>query len=231
MNLAYMLTMVKRAKGKFYVTKEALRKYGSQIKLYAGVKDWFGRINAYGAERGIIVEHYIISSGLKEMIEGTAIAGEFKKIYASAFMYDDDGVPEWCAQTINYTNKTQFLFRIEKGCPDINDHAGVNEYIPPERLRVPLRNFVYIGDSDTDIPCMKLVNSSGGHSIGVYDESGGKEKVYRLIKNNRIRFFAPADYTEGSVMDGLLKAIIDKTAAYEKLEERHVENLLEARGN
>ena len=107
----------------------------------------------------------------------------------------------------------------------------MNEYIPPERLRVPLRNFVYIGDSDTDIPCMKLVNSSGGHSIGVYDESGGKEKVYRLIKNNRIRFFAPADYTEGSVMDGLLKAIIDKTAAYEKLEERHVENLLEARGN
>ena len=232
MNLAYMLTMVKKAKGKFYVTKKALAEYGAKIKLYDGVEGWFGRINEYGESRGIIVEHYIISSGLKEMIEGTAIAGEFKKIYASAFMYDEYGVPEWPAQTINYTNKTQFLFRIEKGCLNINDHEGVNEYIPPENIRVPLRNIVYFGDSDTDIPCMKLVNSYGGHSIGVYDKaSGNKEKVYRLIKNNRIRYFAPADYTEGSEIDCLVKAIINKTAAYEKLESKHVYDLLETRKN
>ena len=232
MNLAYMLTMVKKAKGKFYVTKKALAEYGAKIKLYDGVEGWFGRINEYGESRGIIVEHYIISSGLKEMIEGTAIAGEFKKIYASAFMYDEYGVPEWPAQTINYTNKTQFLFRIEKGCLNINDHEGVNEYIPPENIRVPLRNIVYFGDSDTDIPCMKLVNSYGGHSIGVYDKaSGNKEKVYRLIKNNRIRYFAPADYTEGSEIDCLVKAIINKTAAYEKLESKHVHDLLETRKN
>ena len=232
MNLAYMLTMVKKAKGKFYVTKKALNEYGAKIKLYDGVEGWFGRINEYGESRGIIVEHYIISSGLKEMIEGTAIAGEFKKIYASAFMYDEYGVPEWPAQTINYTNKTQFLFRIEKGCLNINDHEGVNEYIPPENIRVPLRNIVYFGDSDTDIPCMKLVNSYGGHSIGVYDKaSGNKEKVYRLIKNNRIRYFAPADYTEGSEIDCLVKAIINKTAAYEKLESKHVHDLLETRKN
>lgn len=232
MNLAYMLTMVKKAKGKFYVTKKALAKYGAKIKLYDGVEGWFGRINEYGESRGIIVEHYIISSGLKEMIEGTAIAGEFKKIYASAFMYDEYGVPEWPAQTINYTNKTQFLFRIEKGCLNINDHEGVNEYIPPENIRVPLRNIVYFGDSDTDIPCMKLVNSYGGHSIGVYDKaSGNKEKVYRLINNDRIRYFAPADYTEGSEIDCLVKAIINKTAAYEKLESKHVHDLLETRKN
>lgn len=232
MNLAYMLTMVKKAKGKFYVTKKALAEYGAKIKLYDGVEGWFGRINEYGESRGIIVEHYIISSGLKEMIEGTAIAGEFKKIYASAFMYDEYGVPEWPAQTINYTNKTQFLFRIEKGCLNINDHEGVNEYILPENIRVPLRNIVYFGDSDTDIPCMKLVNSYGGHSIGVYDKaSGNKEKVYRLIKNNRIRYFAPADYTEGSEIDCLVKAIINKTAAYEKLESKHVHDLLETRKN
>ena len=230
MNLAYMLTMVKKAKGKFYVTRRALAEYGAKIELYKGVEDWFGRIDAYGAERGIAVEHYIISSGLKEMIEGTAIAKHFKKIYASAFCYDDDGVPVWPAQTINYTNKTQFLFRIEKGCLDINDHEGVNEYIPPEKLRVPLRNMVYLGDSDTDIPCMKLVNSYGGHPIGVYDPARRqKEKVYRLMKNNRIRYFAPADYSEGGVLDGLLKAITDKTAAYEKLEAKHVENLEEMR--
>ena len=230
MNLAYMLTMVKKAKGKFYVTRRALAEYGAKIELYKGVEDWFGRIDAYGAERGIAVEHYIISSGLKEMIEGTAIAKHFKKIYASAFCYDDDGVPVWPAQTINYTNKTQFLFRIEKGCLNINDHEGVNEYIPPENIRVPLRNIVYFGDSDTDIPCMKLVNSYGGHPIGVYDPARRqKEKVYRLMKNNRIRYFAPADYSEGGVLDGLLKAIIDNTAAYEKLEAKHVENLEEMR--
>lgn len=230
MNLAYMLTMVRRAKGKFYVTRKALQEYGSRIELYRGVEEWFGRINRYGAERGVLVEHYIISSGLKEMIEGTAIAGEFKKIYASAFCYDEDGVPVWPAQTINYTNKTQFLFRIEKGCLDINDHEGVNEYINPENLRVPLRNFVYIGDSDTDIPCMKLVNSYGGHAIGVYNaHTEDKRKVYDMVENNRIRYFAPADYSEGSELDGLIKAVIDKTAAYEVLEGKHVKDLLETR--
>lgn len=232
MNLAYMLTMVKKARGKFYVTKKALSEYGAKIKLYDGVEDWFGRINSYGGERGIAVEHYIISSGLKEMIEGTAIARHFKKIYASSFLFDEYGTPEWPAQTINYTNKTQFLFRIEKGCLNINDHAGVNEYIPPEKIRVPLRNIVYLGDSDTDIPCMKLVNSYGGHSIGVYDgKSGNRQKVYRLLKHNRIRYFAAADYTEGGEIDLLVKEIIDKTAAFEKLEARHVENLIETRKN
>ena len=232
MNLAYMLTMVKKAKGKFYVTRRALNEYGAKIELYRGTEEWFGRIDEYAKERGICVEHYIISSGLKEMIEGTAIARHFKKIYASAFCYDEDGVPVWPAQAINYTNKTQFLFRIEKGCLDINDHEGVNEYIRPEELRVPLRNVVYIGDSDTDIPCMKLVNSYGGHAIGVFDpEKKDKQKVFRLMANNRIRYFAPADYSEGGELDGLLKAVIDKTAAYEKLEERHVENLGEMRKN
>lgn len=230
MNLAYMLTMVKKAKGKFYVTRQALARHGAEIQLYEGVTGWFDRINAYGASRGILVEHYIISSGLKEMIEGTAIAGQFRKIYASSFCFDADGVPEWPAQTINYTNKTQFLFRIEKGCLDINDHDGVNRYISPENLRVPLRNMVYIGDSETDIPCMKLVNSSGGHAVGVYNaQTADKRKVYELIGNNRIRYFVPADYTEGSELDCLVKAIIDKTVAYECLENKHVSDLLESR--
>ncbi len=232
MNLAYMLNMVKRAKGKFYVTKKTLADYGAGIKLYEGAEGWFERIGSYGRERGVIVEHYIISSGLKEMIEGTAIARHFKKIYASSFLFDEDGVPVWPAQTINYTNKTQFLFRIEKGCPDINDHAGVNEYIRPEDMRVPIRNIVYIGDSETDIPCMKLVNASGGHSIGVYNpKSGDKGKVRALMRNDRIRYFAPADYREGSELDGLLKAIIDSTAAYEKLEKKHVKDLIDTRKN
>ena len=227
-NLSYMLKMVQEAEGNFVLKREALHEYGSKVQLFPGVREWFRRIRQYGVDHGVIVEHYIISSGLKEMVEGTPIAGEFEKIYASSFFYNNRGVAIWPAQVINYTTKTQLLFRIEKGTLDINDPA-VNNYYPPETLRVPFRNMVYIGDSDTDIPCMKLVNVNGGHSIGVYDpDTQDKTKVIRMLDQHRIRYFAPADYTEGSKLDMLLKQIIDKTAANEKLEEWHNENAAEA---
>ncbi len=217
-NLAYMFKMVEEARGRILLTRRSLEEYGSRVALYPGVKEWFERIRAYGAEKGVIVEHYIISSGLKEMIEGTEVADSFEKIYASSFMYDDKGVPIWPAMVVNFTNKTQFLFRIEKGTLDVND-AGVNEYFMPEDYRVPFRNMIYIGDSDTDIPCMKLVNTNGGHSIGVYDAvRQDKTKVHKMLRDNRIRYFAPADYTQGSELDSLVKAIIDRTRANEVLE-------------
>ena len=221
-NLAYMFTMVEKAKGHFELNKKALAGYGAKVKLFDGVKEWFARINAYGILHGVIVEHYIISSGIKEMIEGSAIAHEFTRIYASSFFFDGAGAAKWPAQAVNYTNKTQFLFRIEKGVFDINDN-NVNDYFPPERLRVPFRNMVYIGDSDTDIPCMKLVNVNGGHSIGVFDPmTGNCGKVKKMLRENRIRYFAPADYRDGSELDRLVKAIIDKTAAFEVLENKHI---------
>lgn len=226
-NLAYMWLMVQESEGRMVFSKEKLAEYGSRVRLFEGVDGWFQRIREYGSAHNVIVEHYIISSGLKEMIEGTKIAkeGAFEKIYASSFYFNERGVAKWPAQAINYTSKTQFLFRIEKGVLDVND-PGVNEYFPPEEMRVPFRNMVYIGDSDTDIPCMKLVNTYGGHSIGVYDPStGNKDKVYRMIRDKRIRYFAPADYTDGSELDRLVKSIIDKTAVYEVLENRHYENL------
>ena len=229
-NLAYMDKMVQESEGKIIFNREKLAEYGSHVKLYRGAAEWFERIRAYGRERDVIVEHYIISSGLKEMIEGTDIAksGAFEKIYASSFYYNERGVAKWPAQVINYTSKTQFLFRIEKGVLDIND-PGVNEYFPPDKMRVPFRNIVYIGDSDTDIPCMKLVNAYGGHSIGVYDpDTRDKKKVFKMLRDNRIRYFVPADYSEGTELDGLVKSIIDKTAAYEVLENQHFKNLNEA---
>ena len=229
-NLAYMYKMVQESEGKIIFNREKLAEYGSHVKLYRGAAEWFERIRAYGRERDVIVEHYIISSGLKEMIEGTDIAksGAFEKIYASSFYYNERGVAKWPAQVINYTSKTQFLFRIEKGVLDIND-PGVNEYFPPDKMRVPFRNIVYIGDSDTDIPCMKLVNAYGGHSIGVYDpDTRDKKKVFKMLRDNRIRYFVTADYAEGTELDGLVKSIIDKTAAYEVLENQHFKNLNEA---
>lgn len=220
-NLAYMFKMMETAEGRVLFTKDALLKYGAQVHLFPGVENWFRRIRDYGEAHGVIVEHYIISSGLKEMIEGTAIAGEFEKIYASSFFYNEKGVPKWPAQVVNYTNKTQFLFRIEKGVLDIND-LGVNDAFAPEDIRVPFRNMIYIGDSDTDIPCMKLVNTYGGHSIGVYNgDKLDKSKVYKMMREGRIRYYAPADYSEGTQLDELVKVIIDRTATNERLEEIH----------
>lgn len=216
-NLAWMYEMKKTAEDHIPFTKDALKKYGATIELYPGVGDWFSRIRDYGSEKGITVEHYIISSGLKEIIEGTPIASEFKKIYASSFYYDENNVGKWPAQVVNYTSKTQFLFRIEKGILDVNDDR-VNDHLSPDKIRVPFRNMVYIGDSDTDVPCMKLVNTNGGYSIGIYNpETGDKARVYKMIREGRIKYFVPADYSDGSDIDELVKKIIDRTAANEIL--------------
>ena len=190
-NLAYMFTMIQKAHGKVIFNKKALMDYGAKVQLFPGVETWFKRIRDYGMERGVIVEHYIISSGLKEMIEGTKVANEFEKIYASSF-YND---------------------------------SGVNDYFKPEDIRIPFRNMVYIGDSDTDIPCMKLINSYSGHSIGVYNpKTKDKRKVYKMMEDKRIKYYTPADYTEGSELDKLVKTIIDTTASNEKLMAVHYIN-------
>jgi len=226
-NLAYMYTMLKTSVGKQSVTKNALNDYGSRVTLFPGVESWFSRIRDFGRQHNIIIEHYIISSGLKEMIEGTKIANEFEHIYASSYYFDDCGIATWPAQAINYTNKTQFLFRIEKGILDINDQ-GVNESFSNDKIRVPFRNMIYIGDSDTDIPCMKLVNSNGGHSIGVYNnETKDKTKVIKMMRENRIRYFSTSDYSENSELNDLVKKIIIRTESNEALENIHIANQLE----
>ncbi|MCR5303314.1 MAG: haloacid dehalogenase-like hydrolase [Lachnospiraceae bacterium] len=228
-NLAYMLKMKETAYGRMIFNKKTLEEYGSKVKLYKGVDTWFDRIRKMGEDHNVIVEHYIISSGLKEMIDATAPAkaGAFKKVYASSFCFDDRGVAFWPAQVVNFTNKTQFLFRIQKGVLDPND-PDVNAFFRPDELRVPFYNMVYIGDSATDIPCMKLVNSYGGHSIGVYDpETEDKSKVLKMINENRIRYFAAADYSEGSEIEKLLEKIIIRTAANDALQQQHFKNVLE----
>ena len=230
-NLAWMYLMITKAVGKTPMTKESLREYGSKVRLFPGVKHWFRRIKEFGLKHNVIVEHYIISSGLREMIEGTPVGDEFTRIYASSFYFDENNIARWPAQAINYTGKTQFLFRIEKGVLYVND-PGVNDSFPPERIRVPFRNMIYIGDSDTDIPCMKLVNTNGGHSIGVYDATTqDKTKVWKMMRENRIRYFAPADYNNGSDLDALVKDIIKRTAMNERLEERHIRDLAEQQRN
>lgn len=152
------------------------------------------------------------------MIEGTAIAGEFKCIYACSFYYGEQGNAVWPAQSVNYTNKTQFLFRIEKGILNVYDQR-VNDHFQPSDMRVPFSHIIYIGDSDTDVPCMKLVNEYGGYSVGVYDpDTGDKTKVLKIYKDGRISLFAPADYSENKDIDKMIKAIISKISVSELLD-------------
>lgn len=207
-DLAWMYKMIADSRGKLIVSRKTLAEYGKNITLNPGVDSWFERIRKYGEEHGVTVEHYIISSGMREMIEGTSIADEFTKIYASSFYYDEAGVAIWPSMVVNYTNKTQFLFRISKGVPDVYD-PRVNDYFAPEDIRVPFANMIYIGDSDTDVPCMKLVHSHDGHSIGVYNcETCDKSKVEKMLDENRVKYIAAADYRNGSELDGIVKKII-----------------------
>ena len=227
-NLAYMYLMLYGAKGKFKVERKKLQQFGSEVKLYKGVETWFDRINTYAEKRNVKVEHYIISSGLKEMIEGTAIADKFKQIYANSFFYDINGTAIWPAQTINFTNKTQFIFRISKGTLYVNDN-DVNRYFPKEAIRIPFENMVYIGDSQTDIPCMKLVTVQGGHAIGVYDPvKQNKQRVHELIRDKRIKHFAAADYSRNSELEKLMHKIIDYTQASFELNKSYLEDLEES---
>lgn len=217
--LAYMYKMIHEAKSRgLSLKKEAFRASGQKITLYDGVREWFARINAFAAERGIKLEHYINSSGIKEMIEGTPIASEFKKIYACSFLYDVDGVAYWPAVAVNYTNKTQFIFKINKGIDTVYDSYEVNKFVREEDRAVPFRRIIYIGDGTTDIPCMKLVKQQGGHSIAVYNPSGDHRKSMEgLIRDDRVSYVCAADYSDGKQIDSLVKTILDKIEADYKL--------------
>jgi len=214
--LAYMHAMLEEArKSRVAVRKTDFKNFGTHIKLFPGVQDWFERINAYAKSKGVKLEHFIISSGIREMVEGTPIYKEFKKIYASGFMFDHNGVACWPALAVNYTTKTQYLFRINKGSLDVHDNSIINKFVPKELRPIPFERMIFVGDGETDIPCMRLVKDQGGHSIAVYNpgKRGAKKHAERLIEEGRATLFTTADYNEGSAIDSAIKAIIDKIEA------------------
>lgn len=225
--LAYMLVMCQKARGKILLTRETMKKLGADVELFSGVQSWFDRVNAYAEGRGMKAEHYIISSGLKVVIEGTPIADKFERIYAAEFVYDADGVPVWPAMAVNYTSKTQFIYRINKGILDITDNDGVNEFMPDDERRVPFRNMVYVGDGMTDVPCMKIVRVNGGHSIAVYQTD--RESVNSLVLEGRVDYVIKADYSEDSEMEKSVFALIDKAAADNVTVGMHRKSLAEAK--
>ncbi|NWG23167.1 MAG: haloacid dehalogenase-like hydrolase [Pseudorhodoplanes sp.] len=221
--LMYMRLMLTEAAAKeVEVRKENFVDFGRKLQLFDGVTDWFARINAYGKVGGFRVSHHVISSGIREMISGTTISKHFQNIYASSFLFDHHGVATWPALALNYTTKTQYLFRINKGVHDVFDHDKINEYVPPEKRAVPFSNIVFIGDGETDIPCFRLVKDQGGHSIAVFmpHSHKAKSRSKKLLADGRVNFIAPADYSVGKPIDLALKAIMEKVAA-----EHHLRNL------
>ena len=219
--LAYMYMMLEEAKGKLIVNRNMLRALGKDVQLFDGVSDWFARVNEYARSRGLQPEHYIISSGLKEIIEGTPIAKEFKEIYAASFCYDEHGVACWPAMAVNYTSKTQFLFRVNKGVLDVTEHRALNEFMPEEKRRVPFSNMIYVGDGLTDVPSMKLTKLNGGHSIAVWQENEGVSN--EMLLEGRVDFAVKADYSKGSEMEKTVFAVIDQIAASAKTAQMHVD--------
>ena len=226
--LAYMYYMVKMAKEKgIKLTRQMFRASGKNVRLFPGVTEWFSRMNEYGRSKGLTVEHYVISSGIREIIEGTEIAHEFRRIYAAEFYYDNNGEAVWPAMAVNYTSKTQFIYRINKEVLDVTDARRLNESTPEEQKRIPFTNMIYIGDGLTDVPCMKLVKTSGGHSVAVYQKEGGEAD--RLIIQGRAGHIAPTDFREGSRLDTTIKAILDVIAANSATTEAYIEDLQSAK--
>lgn len=215
--LSYMYVMLSEGRGKKLLNRNEFTKLGESVELMKGVLTWFDRVNAYAEKIGVELEHYVISSGLKEIIEGTPIAKFFKEIYAAEFFYDEQNVPVWPAMAVNYTSKTQFLFRINKGVLDVTDHRSLNVYTPEEKRRIPFGNMIYIGDGFTDVPCMKLVKVNGGHSIAVYSEN--EQTAEDILNQGRVDFTAPADYSEGERLEKTVFAVLDLIKANAKVNE------------
>ncbi len=223
--LAYMYTMITESEKKgIPFTRKDLVEKGQSIVLFPGVQEWFGRINAFGEEQGVQVEHYIISSGLREIIEGSTISEEFKEIYASEFYYDETGRPVWPKLAVNFTAKTQFVYRINKGVLDVSDDKTLNDSMPDDSKRVPFTNMIYMGDGLSDVPCMKMMRAYGGQAIAVYQESN-RLGVEDLMAKGRVDFIFPADYSEGTALDLTVKDIIRKMAIVDRLGEETAHQL------
>lgn len=215
--LAYMYTMLRKCRELgIPLTRESLVEKGRSIELFPGVKEWFGRINAFGESLGVEIEHYVLSSGLKEIIEGSGICHEFKMVYASEFYYDETGTPVWPKLDVNFTAKTQFVYRINKGVLAVSNDKDLNASMPDDSKRIPFTNMIYVGDGLSDVPCMKMMRAYGGQAIAVY-QAGNRPGVEELLSRGRVDFIFPADYREGTALDTTVKNIIRKMAITDAL--------------
>lgn len=221
--LTYMRLIIEKAeKLNIHLGREDFRAMAKNIEYFAGVEDWFARINAFVAREStatIGIDHYVISAGMREILEGVSIYPYFRQVYASEYHYNHHGVPTFPKQIITDTTKTQFLFRINKGREDLTE--SINEHMPLQERPVPFAHMIYIGDGMTDVPSMAVIKNNGGHALAVYPPPISKPTTrhdinigIKLLEAGRVDFIAPADYRAHSVLERrvhlLLRSIISK---------------------
>jgi len=225
--LTYMRLLIEKAESKgLHIGRKEFKALGKNVQFFNGVSDWFKRVDAYVAKHGnrqIKVRHYIISAGLKEILEGVSINKHFANVFASEYHYNHHDVATFPKLLITDTTKTQFLFRINKGKESLTE--SINQHMPQEDRPIPFENMIYIGDGETDVPSMALTRQNGGNSIAVY-KPGRTERekktlvtCKKLLQAGRVNFIAPADYVKDSELERrvqlLLKSVIAKIE-YEK---------------
>lgn len=214
--LAYMHLMLKWANHKgIPIGRDIIKQYGKNLELFDGVESWFDRINNHAKLSGVRLNHYVISSGIKPLIDGCSIAKHFDRIFACDFIYDADGKPIAPGVAIDYTAKTQYIFRINKGCLDQWDNGMINKFVPMDNRPIPIESMIFIGDGSTDIPAMKMTNHYGGMSIAVYKPKSNGKKSYakNLVETGRADCFVPADYSENKKLEILVKCRIEEIAS------------------
>jgi len=202
-------------------TQTELRSLGKKLNFYNGLPEMFDqfRENLLTEEQrshGISVEHYIISSGMKVLIEGSRLATHVRAIFGCEFAEDGEGRITFPKRVISHTQKTQFLFRINKGLLDMSE--DVNDHMDPAVRPIPFPNMIYLGDGPTDVPCFTVMRKNNGHAIAVYNpddpERVGFKKCYQLSTHaDRVRHIAPADYRSGSHLRLLLEEMVHEIAS------------------
>ena len=198
------------------ITRDDFSAMAEKIQYFPGVDSWFPRINAYVKKRSdasVKVQHYIISAGQKEILEGVSIRKFFKQIYASEYHFNQYGIATFPKLLITDTSKTQFLFRINKGKESLSE--SINDHMPESARPIPFQNIIYIGDGMTDVPSMALTKKSGGHAIAVFNPKTAKTKgtCVRLLDAGRVDFIAPADYREASKLASRVELLLDSVIA------------------
>jgi hypothetical protein len=201
-------------------TNARLSELGAGLKFFPGLPEMFdqfksGLLRPEHETIGIKVEHYIISSGLKAMIDGSRLAPHLRAVFGCEFAEDPSGRISFPKRVISHTQKTQFLFRINKG---LLDHSqDVNDHMPPELRPIPFDHMIYIGDGPTDVPCFTVVRQLGGHAIAVYNPEDKSRNSFRKCFHlvgpaDRVRYIAPADYRAGSHLRLLLEHMVSEIA-------------------
>ena len=210
------------------LTHALLKSCGKSLDYFAGVTGWFDQINAFADQAGLALEHYIVSAGNAEIIEGCAIHGAFKRVFACKYEFGADGAAIWPSVAVNYTTKTQFIFRINKGIENNWDSEALNAWMPQEDRPIPFSRMIFIGDGDTDIPSFRMMTEHGGAAIAVFDPAEWankkhRDKAHKLIAESRVDFVAPADYRDESQLAVVVRGILDRIARAERVHPEYFE--------